>query len=125
MTFKDLLLLIPRSFPIDDANYAIGVEEHPPHRRFEFMMHHQLTHMTKNTGALGELLERHDHVGGRLMDMYPIDPRKALLEIVVKGIVNAIEIAHLTGLSAEELEREIRKRHDPSYVAPMTDSDSD
>lgn len=124
MNIQDLLSLIPRSFPVDDANYPIGVEDRAPHRRVEFMLRHMLTHLLKNANALGELLERHDHTGGLLMDMRPIDPRKALLEIATKGVVNAIAIACLTGLSAEEIEREIRKRHDPSY-AERADDDSD
>ena len=123
MTLEELFLLIPRSFPQDDANYP-GIEALSPDVRKGFMRRHMHLHMVKRGGQLANLLERQDHTGTRFEDMQPIDPRRALIDIVSKAMVDALMLAHVEGLTLEEIEREIRRRHDPSFTDASESDDS-
>ena len=77
-------------------NVAFGSSGH-----FKFAVNHSLKHMAKTTGALAAVCEAVDH--GGTMDI------AKLREAAVKMTITALNLAHVLGMSAEDLREAIYK----------------
>lgn len=106
MNLQIMLEHVRRIFPQDDRNYP-GIEGLTTEERRRFMVRHAHLHLSKQTGALAALIERGDHTDG---DMRPIDVPRAMREIVAKTLINALMLAEVTGVGADEVEAELHAR---------------
>src|SRR4051812_38441753 len=95
LRISGLMAEIAQKYPFSSEKYKRLKPDARPDEILEFGVRHSLLHMTKSLGVIATVLEKTDH-SGVLRD-------SPLREVTVKSVINALNLANVLGISAEEL----------------------